>query len=175
MPKQHVSNNEEKPSSNQSVSEQIRFVYGHLKKKKSFGRWDNFTIVATDTKLIFALTTSEMQKHAASEAKEKAKKEGKGFFGKWDAVMSSASTITDRYWDMNPDTILNETKENFELIISQLKSIEINSKPIYHAGDDTPNSFEHRVSFKLMQENFDFISDDAPSHEFTDFFGNIVK
>ncbi|MDO9517836.1 MAG: zinc ribbon domain-containing protein [Methanosarcinaceae archaeon] len=176
LPEQHEPNNEERIHSNPSPSGQVRFVYGNLKKKKSLGRWDNFTLVATNDKLIFALTTSEMLKRVASEAKERAKKEGKGLFGKWGAVMSSASLITDRYLGMEPDNILNETKGNFELSRSHLRSIKVNFKPIYNGVDDeTPNSFEHKISFKTIQGDFDFISDNDPSHELAGFFGNIVN
>lgn len=50
-----------------------------LRKPKSLGRYDSFTGVLTNQRIIFAQTTSEMLKQASQTAKEQAKAEGKGF------------------------------------------------------------------------------------------------
>jgi hypothetical protein len=54
-----------------------------FKKPKSLGRYDTYTGVVTNQRLIFAQLTNEMISAASRESKEQAKAEGKGFWGQW--------------------------------------------------------------------------------------------
>jgi hypothetical protein len=95
-----------------------------LRQPKSLGRYDSYAGVLTPQRLIFAQLTSEMLNAAALQAKEKAKAEGKGFFGQWAQQIKGASNYADRFLTMHPQAILAETLGNFELsnnIISQIK------------------------------------------------------
>ena len=77
-----VSQPQTQPSPQQNSSEQIIAAIT-LKKNKSFGRWDTFTGVFTNQQLIIAQMTSDMVKDATMQARDKAKAEGKGFWGQW--------------------------------------------------------------------------------------------
>jgi hypothetical protein len=67
-----------------------------FRKPKSLGRYDTYTGVVTNQRLIFAQMTSEMLTAAAKQSREQAKAEGKGFWGQWAErnSHSKSSTLT---------------------------------------------------------------------------------
>jgi len=93
------------------------------KKPKSFGRWDTYTLVLTDTRIIVAELTADMLKKAAAEANKKGKAEGKGFFQRWGSQLKATSDYSERYLDMEPEKILKETKDNFAIANPDISSI----------------------------------------------------
>jgi hypothetical protein len=80
-----------------------------LRKPKSLGRYDAYTGVVTNERFIFAQLTSQMITDAATQAKNQAKAEGKGFFGQWGDQLKATTSYTQRYLSMNPDAILRDS------------------------------------------------------------------
>jgi len=118
------------------MSDTVIGVVPTLKKGKSFGRWDTYTMVVTDTRSIFAQITSAMLQQIGKEAAEQAKAEGKGFFGRWGAQLKAHLSFSQRYLDMSPDEILSENKDNFFINNDDIRTIKIRSKTKSSGNDD---------------------------------------
>jgi hypothetical protein len=86
-----------------------------LRKPKSLGRYDTYSGVLTNQRVIFAQMTSEMLTRAAQEARDQAKAEGKGFWGQWSDQLKGTFGYTKKYLTMPPQAILAETPGNFAL------------------------------------------------------------
>ena len=84
---------------------------------------DGFILVLTNARILFAKQTSELMKENARVAKETAKQSGKGFFGQWSATMGSAGS--QRYLQMHPQQILNETAGNYFILNQQIRSVRL--------------------------------------------------
>ena len=119
----------------QSTGERTMGIIPVLKKPKSFGRWDTYAMVITDRRSIFPQITSQMLKDAAMEAQRKGKEEGKGFFSRWADQLKSLANFAQRYWNIPPEEILNETVGNFAIENGAIREIKVKRKEDYH-GDD---------------------------------------
>ena len=129
------------------MSESVIGVVPTLKKGKSFGRWDTYTMVVTDSRSIFALVTGDMIKQIGMEAQKQAKEEGKGFFARWGAQLKAHLSFSQRYLAMSPDEALNEGKDNFAIANSDIRSIKIRNKSQSSGNDD-----EDRIVTELTIE-----------------------
>ena len=108
--------------------EKILAVVPQAVKPKFLGMGDTYTIVCTDQRTIFAKLTSQMMKDAASEAQEKGKEEGQGFFSRWGSQIKSTMSYHNRYWEMSPDEILGQTEGNFDLSHASLSKLKAKRK-----------------------------------------------
>jgi hypothetical protein len=86
-------------------------------------RTQSLVLVLTNARILVAKQTSELMKENARVAKESAKQSGKGFFGQWGAVMGSSAS--QRYLQMQPQTILNETVGNYYIVNNQVRSAKV--------------------------------------------------
>jgi len=118
------------------MSESVIGVVPTLKKGKSFGRWDTYTMVVTDTRSIFAQMTGDMLKQVIAEAQRRGKEEGKGFLARWGEQIKASLSFSQRYLDMSPEEALNETRGNFAIANSDIRSIKIRSKTQSSGNDD---------------------------------------
>jgi len=118
------------------MSEHVVGVVPTLKKGKSFGRWDTYTMVVTDTRSIFALMTSAMIQQIGREAQQRAKEEGKGFFARWGEQLKAHIGFSQRYLGMSPEEALNENKNNFLLNNDDIRTIKVRRKTKSRGGDD---------------------------------------
>ena len=149
------------PQNTQVNSEQILGTI-ILKMPKSFGRWDSYTGVVTSQRLIFAQITTEIMKNAAHQASDKAKAEGKGFFGQWGDQLKSTYSYAARYFSMPPQAILAETPGNFELSNNMIIEIKVNQK--LARKDQQFYEFEVQISSTAgkyeyaMNQNNDYIN-----------------
>jgi hypothetical protein len=102
-------------------------IYGAIvfRRLKSLGRWETFTGVVTSQRLIFAQMTSEMIKAAAQQSRDRAKAEGKGFFGQWSDQLRATWWYSQKYLAMPPQTILAETPGNFDLYNNTISEIKV--------------------------------------------------
>jgi hypothetical protein len=100
-----------------------------FKKPKSLGRWDTYTGVITNQRLIFARLTDAMIVEAANQARNQAKAEGKGFWGQWsNQLKSSFGGYTQKYYNMPAESIIAETPGNFALGNNTISEIKVKSK-----------------------------------------------
>jgi len=86
-------------------------------------RAKGYILVLTNLRILLAEQTSEIMKESARQAKEAAKQNGKGFFGQWGAVMGSSGS--QRYLQMHPQSILNETTGNYFIANNQVRAVRI--------------------------------------------------
>ncbi len=114
--------------------EKMRGVIPLVRKPKSFGRSDTYTLILTDSRMVFAQLTGDMIKEAALEAQRKGKEEGKGFLARWGDQLKACSTVAERYLQMAPDTALGETRGNFALPNSSVRKIRVSAKDDDDAG-----------------------------------------
>lgn len=74
-----------------------------------------YSLIITDTRLIFAQLTKERMTAMVNAARDGAKADGKGFFGQWGAQLGTTMNYHQAYWEMSPDAALAETPGNFAL------------------------------------------------------------
>jgi len=118
------------------MGERVIGIVPTLKKGKSFGRWDTYTMVVTDTRSIFAQMTGDMLKQIVAEAQRKAKEEGKGFLARWGEQIKASLSFSQRYLEMSPEEALSETRGNFVIANSDIHSIKIRNKSQSSGNDD---------------------------------------
>ena len=110
-----------------SVGEKVLGVMV-LTKPKSLGRYDSFTGVVTNQRMILAQMTSDMVKQAVQMAKDQAKAEGKGFWSQWSDQMKASYGFAQRYFSIAPSAILTETPGNFAVDNNLISEVKIKSR-----------------------------------------------
>jgi hypothetical protein len=123
------------------MGETIAAVIPLVRKPKSLGRSDTYTLVVTDSRMVFAELTGDMMKEAAAEAQRRGKDEGKGFFARWGDQMKACMTFSERYRDMNPDEALHENPRNFAVPNASVKKIKVSTKGDSRGSDDAGRSY----------------------------------
>lgn len=86
---------------------------------------ENYTLVVTPQRLIFALLTKEGRNENLRNAQEQAKAEGKNVFQRIGAQMNADNGAA--YFNMSPDAALAENPANFYLLNQQVESAKITS------------------------------------------------
>ncbi len=105
--------------------EPVLGIIPNLARKKSLFSYENFNLVVTPKRLIFALATKEMLQEAAQQAAADAKAEGKGLLGRMLSTMASGFVFHKRYLEMEPEKILRETQGNFSMDPRSIRSIRL--------------------------------------------------
>ncbi len=123
------------------MSEQIAAIIPTVRKPKSFGRSDTYTLIVTDSRMIFAEMTGDMTKEAAMEAQRRGKEEGKGFFSRWGDQIKDTMRFADRYWEIPPDEALAENSKNFAIPNSSVKKIKVWSREEFNRPDEPARDF----------------------------------
>jgi len=159
------------------MSERIASVIPLVRKPKSFGRSDTYTLVLTDSRMVFAELTGDMMKQAAMEAQQKGKEEGKGFFARWGDQFKATMTFSERYWQMSPDEALAENPRNYAVQNSSVKKIKVSTKDESRGSDDAGRSYTE-LKIEAGAGKFEFRVDGQarPIKEaLKGVFGDIVK
>ncbi|MFZ7137249.1 MAG: zinc ribbon domain-containing protein [archaeon] len=164
---------EEKPQSTTSVSEPVVGVI-LLRKPKSLGRYDTFSGILTNKRMVFAQMTSNMLKDAINQARAQAKAEGKGFFGQWGEQLKASASFAQRYYSMEPSIALNETPGNFDIQNTAVSEIKLSLKTF---GNSDNNQKEFEVEFKGSFGKYKFKMDDNHNYveAFKQVFGDRLK
>jgi hypothetical protein len=134
--------------------EKVLFALSNARKPKSFGRHDDYCIAVTPQRMIFARVTSEMLKESAKEASEEAKAQGKGFFGRIKSQMGAHFNFGDKYIGKNPQEILVDHEDNFEINNRNIKRIQVRSKT---RGEDD-DYYEFNIETTSGKYKFEFPS-----------------
>ncbi len=113
------------PPSAPQTSEQIVSALPMGSQRSGFlgMKAEGFVLVLTNMRILVAQQTPELMKENARLAKENAQQSGKGFFGQWGAVMGSYGS--QRYLQMHPQQILEETPGNYFIANNQVRSVRI--------------------------------------------------
>lgn len=110
-------------------AEQIVGAIPQAKKFKAMGMsYDSYVVVVTTKRMVFAMLTSKDLQQAANEAREKAKAEGKGFFGAWGDQLKATFKYGEKYLSMHPDQILAENPSNFAVDNGAISEIKLSIK-----------------------------------------------
>jgi hypothetical protein len=146
-----------------------------LRKPKSLGRYDTYSGVITNQRLIFAQMTSQMVSQAVSAARDQAKADGKGFFGQWAEQLKVSFGISQRYLSMQPAAIVAETSGNFFFNNNTIGEVKVKRKDIYSGGEVSHHEFE--VEFKSSMGNATFKMDENNNYIKTlkETYGDKVK
>ena len=123
------------------MSETIAALIPLVRKPKSFGRSDTYTLIVTDSRMVFAELTGDMMKQAAADAQRQGKEEGKSFFARWRDQIKACMTFSERYRQMTPDEALQENPGNFAIQNSSVKKIKVSSKEDSRGSDDVGRSY----------------------------------
>ena len=105
-----------------------------MRKMKSLGRCDNWIVVFTVSKTIFAQVTNQITKDAAEQARVQSKAEGKGFFGQWGDQLKATFGLAQRYLGMEPNAVLTETPGNFAVDNSGIREVKLHTKDDIRGG-----------------------------------------
>ncbi len=95
--------------------EKVVYIIPNLTYKKGMFKSASVNLVVTDKRLIVAHITKEMLKEA--------RKEAGGFL----RGITSGFTLYKKYYEMEPEKILQETADNFSIPISEIKEIKLKS------------------------------------------------
>ena len=98
---------------------------GCLGLQKGLFKSENYNVVVTSERLVFAELTSAMLNAQSQMGKELAKAEGKGFFKQWGAMLGANKAILERYNTMPIEDILRESPNNFVIPLSQISKVRV--------------------------------------------------
>jgi len=159
------------------MSEVISAVIPLVRKPKSFGRSDTYTLVVTGTRMVFAELTGDMLKEITAEAQRKGKEEGKGFFARWGDQLKASMNYAERYWQMTPDEALRETPRNFAIQNTSVKKIKVSTKDESRGSDAAARSYtELKIEASVGKFEFRVDGHAKPIKEsLKGVFGDLVK
>ncbi len=135
-----------------------------------------FAMVVTNYRLIFAQITNKMMKEEIERAKAQAQQQGAGTFGKWTASVGAGFNIHQRYYQMPPQAILQESPGNFEIRPELVKSVRISHghyDPQY--SHQTPNKMVIKWSGGKNKFTFERIDPQQIRNLLTPLLGTKVK
>lgn len=99
------------------------------KKFKTMGMtYDSYVVVLTTRRMVFAVLTSKEMQQAANDARDKAKAEGKGFFGAWGEQLKATFKYGEKYLYMPPDQIVAQNPANFAIENSTITEVKLSIK-----------------------------------------------
>lgn len=130
-----------------------------LRIPKSFGRWDSFTGVITDRRMIFAQMSNQMIQDAVITARNQAKAEGKGFLGQWEEQLRAQYYASQRYLNMQPSSIISETPGNFEIANNFINEIELKFEKQVNT-----NNTDFKIEIKYSSGKYEFIIDENDNY-----------
>ncbi len=140
----------------------------NAKRMKSLGRYDSFAIVVTTRRMVIAQLTSAMLTQATNDAREKAKSDGKGFFGAWGAQLKTAFTYSGKYLEMSPESIIAETPGNFAIENSAILQIKVDLKKD-NRGSNTMQNKDFELHIETPSGTYTYRTDD------NDKYTNLLK
>ena len=99
-----------------------------------------YSLIITDTRLVFARLTKEKMTAMVNAARDAAKAEGKGFFGQWGAQLGTSFNYHQMYWEMTPEAALAETPGNFAIARGEVQSVKFRHGQMDDNGQSTPDT-----------------------------------
>ena len=155
--------------------EEVLGIIPNARKMKMMGMaYDTFTLVVTGRRMIHAQLTQAMLNSAIVEAQEKAKAEGKGFFGVWGDQLAASFGFAKRYETMPPDVALAETPGNVAIENSRITSIAVSE---IRSNDDDGSSNQLRLKITSADGSFEYViaEDDRFTTMLKNVYGDRVK
>ena len=122
-------------------SETVVAVIGNLTEIGGFMglKQKTYTLVITETRIIFARLTKERMSAMVNAARDEAKSAGKGFFGQWGAQIGTSMKYHEEYWQMTPAAALAETEGNFAIDRSAIRGMKYKHGMTNDDGTSSPD------------------------------------
>ncbi len=112
------------------------------------------TLVVTNYRMIFAEVTKQLLNQERERAVAGVQDEG--MMSRWKAQMSSHFNFHNRYYNMPPQSILQESPNNYELRPDQIKSVKIKAGHYdYGSGQQYSNKMVIKSSIGKKKFTFD--------------------
>lgn len=113
----------------------------------------DYTLIFTSERIIVALLTTEMIRAAAQTASAQAQSEGVGFFGQAIASLTSGMSIAQAYLKKQPEAILQENSENFDIVNSTISSITYKRGRSYYDKNDQQQQDPDQLSISAGSQS----------------------
>jgi hypothetical protein len=104
-----------------------------------------FDIVAIAEGLLLVQITKTLVNEAVIKAREASKESNEGFLKKMASVISSGSTLLERYGEKSKEEIINETPGNLFIPKASLKKVKISRKTDSSQGSAFSDSTEIKI------------------------------
>jgi hypothetical protein len=152
-------------------AETVVGVIPNLSRRKGLLGIENFNIVITTQRLVFATLTEQMLKDNAAQVNRATQTEGKNVFARSAAMMTAQANFAQRYLTLSPEAALAETPGNFAVPHSQIKSIKLSAAQDDDEVDQIKiESTQGKFQFTLKGANLNEIRANLKS-----VLGNVVK
>jgi|GEM_PF-3095837 len=123
---------------------------------------ENYNLVLTNKRFIFAIYNAEMLKKEASVESQKSMEEGRSIWGRIYSLMGTRAAYHKRYLVMRPQEILAENNDNFYCVHELINQIELKkSRNLYDSEGEYKGEEAGRIliktvdlSYKLDVESF---------------------
>lgn len=117
-----------------------------------FGQ-SSYTLVVTNYRLIFAEITKQL---LDQERQKNVSNVQGGMMSRWKAQMSSHFNFHNRYFNIPPQAILQESPNNYEIRPEQVKSVKVHGGQYNHgSGRQNPNKLVIKSTLGKKKFNFD--------------------
>ena len=127
------------------------------------------TLVVTNYRMIFAEVTKQLLNQESERAVAGVQDEG--MMSRWKAQMSSHFNFHNRYYNMPPQSILQESPNNYELKPDQIKSVKIRAGHYDH-GSGQQYSNKMVIKSSIGKKKFSF--DNMNSNQVKEILGRLL-
>ncbi len=126
-----------------------------------------YIIFFDDSIIVFKLS-KKIQNEETKKFQKKLKESGTGFFKGSAAMMTFWSNFGDRFYNMTPEEILSEEKENFQIQNNDISKIEF-KQSLTIVDEDSQHQKMGDIKIKYLNGELKF------QHKYNDSNGNIKK
>jgi hypothetical protein len=133
-------------------AEPVFGVIAGLQRRQGLFGSENWNLVVTSKRLIFALMTKEMMNNAVRQLQEQAKAEGKGLLARIAAQMGWLQLMVDKYAAMPLDQTLSEQPDNFFFVPDQIKKVRVE-----HRHNAQQHTSSDHIVFETTSGKHDFL------------------
>lgn len=145
--------------------------------KPKFGLADSFTMIFTRDWLILAKLSNAVMKDVIQQSQAASKAAGKGWMGKVGDQMKAFYSAHLRYYNMDPEAILVEDKDNFVIPHVTVNSLKIKTK-LSGGDDDGPGDESLELEFDTSGGKYKFNCANASKETralFTNYYGPKIR
>jgi len=148
------------------MQERIAGIVPHLLKSTGYAKSRQYTLIATDRRLIVAQLTAQMMEEIKIQSKTRAQQGKKGIFGGLLAgkILTAEDIIeyTNKYWAMTPDQIVMETPGNLALEIPGISIAAVRHEYAQPDEDSSTRADWYILDIVSTQGDYSFNFDADP-------------
>jgi len=148
------------------MQERIAGIVPHLLKSTGYAKSRQYTLIATDRRLIVAQLTAQMMEEIKIQSKTRAQQGKKGIFGGLLAgkILTAEDIIeyANKYWVMTPDQIVMETPGNLALEIPGISIAAVRHEYAQPDEDSSTRADWYILDIVSTQGDYSFNFDADP-------------